>query len=55
MQPDEDNLFRDHLLDQFTTWYFLALVAMDLAKDYLGTKAEAEAGAEAETDEDTRP
>ena len=43
MQPDEDNLFRDHLLDQFTTWYFLTLVAMDLLKHYL------------ETDEDTRP
>ena len=43
MQPDEDNLFRDHLLDHFTTWYFFTLVAMDLLKHYL------------ETDEDTRP
>ena len=49
MQPDEDNLFRDHLLDHFTTWYFFALVAMDLAKDYFGAEADAE------TDEDTRP
>lgn len=51
MNPDEDNLLRDHLLDHFTTWYFFTLVAIDLAKHYLG----AEAQAEADEDEDARP